>query len=58
MSRQKRYIGDSVYVDFDGWSVILTTENDESGPSNIVVLEPSVWAALVEYVRGLEKERA
>jgi len=46
----KQYIGDSVYAerdDADG-SLILTTENG-MGASNTIVLEPSVWNALVEY---------
>jgi len=52
----KRYIGDSVYVDFDGWNLVLSTENDDGPPSNLIVLEPSVYGQLVEYVEAL-KER-
>jgi hypothetical protein len=27
MDEQKSYLGDSVYADFDGFAIILTTEN-------------------------------
>lgn len=47
-SATKEYIGDSVYVDFDG-GLVLTTENGY-GPSNRIVLEPAVYEALVKYV--------
>ena len=46
----KEYIGDSVYVEFDGFSFILTTENGTPvDPSNRIVLEPEVWRALRRY---------
>jgi len=50
----KEYIGDSVYVDFDGFSFVLTTENGR-GPSNTIVLEPNVYEALVQYVGRVEE---
>jgi hypothetical protein len=47
----KIYIGDSVYVDFDGYNLILTTENGlANDPSNTIILEPHVWRNLTEYV--------
>lgn len=47
----KQYIGDSVYVELDDYGdIILTTENDDSGPSNRIVLEPQVYSALLDYV--------
>jgi hypothetical protein len=48
------YLGDSVYAQFDGYNVVLTTRNG-GDPSNIIVLEPVVYAALVEYVAGLQE---
>lgn len=45
----KEYLGDSVYADFDGYHVILTTENGY-GPSNTIALEPPVINALNQYV--------
>ena len=54
MSQHKVYIGDSVYADFDGYHVILTTENG-AGPDNTIYLEPRVFDALVTYVGSLNK---
>jgi hypothetical protein len=51
---RKSYIGDGVYIDFDGYSLILTTE-DGISVQNTVVLEPSVYSALVEYVAALRE---
>ena len=47
----KQYLGDSVYAHHDGYSIILTTENGlASDPSNAIVLEPEVCAALWLYI--------
>lgn len=51
----KQYLGDSVYADFDGCMVILTTENGY-GPSNTIALEPEVLAALNRYVEWVKTE--
>ena len=48
----KEYLGDSVYAQFDGFTLTLTTENGE-GPSNIIHLEPDVLANLADYVEKL-----
>jgi hypothetical protein len=50
----KQYLGDSVYADFDGNYITLTTENGY-GPSNTIHLEPSVFDALNRY-QGWLKE--
>ena len=57
----KEYLGDSVYVDRDDYGgIVLTTENGSPlDPSNIIVLEPEVYDALVRYVKrtkGGEKD--
>jgi len=46
---EKTYLGDSVYADYDGFAIVLTTENGY-GPSNTIVLEPAVLQALERYV--------
>mgnify|MGYP001576214309 CR=1 FL=1 len=51
----KAYLGDGAYVDFDGWALVLTTE-DGIRATNTIVLEPEIYAALVAYVKRL-KER-
>lgn len=52
----KQYIGDGAYVDYDGFALILTTENGIS-IQNTVVLEPEVWESLKRYVESLMPER-
>lgn len=44
----KDYLGGSVYADFDGHHIILTTENG-NGSSNTIFLDPDVMLALDEY---------
>lgn len=46
---KKVYIGDSVYANYDGYAVILTTENG-FGASNTIVLEPEVLAMFLDYL--------
>lgn len=50
----KEYLGDSVYVDFDGFYITLTTDNGD-GPTNTIFMEPEVYHALVEYQKRLLK---
>lgn len=50
---KKSYIGDSVYAEFDGYSIILTTENG-FGPSNTIILEPEVYEGLLFFVDSLK----
>ena len=57
MSEDKVYLGDSVYADFDGFGIVLTTENGQ-GASNTIFLEPSVLASLNEYVDRLNSRAA
>ncbi len=52
MSDLKEYLGDSVYADFDGFGIVLTTENGYE-PRNTIVLEPQVLKALERYQQKL-----
>ena len=52
----KQYLGDSVYADFDGFGITLTTENG-FGPSNTIYLEPQVLA-LLELIRRICARRS
>lgn len=45
----KTYIGDSVYAEFDGMSIIIFTDNG-IGRENEVFLEPREARKLVEYI--------
>jgi len=52
MAEKKRYLGDGVYADFDGYSIILTSENGVQILDRIY-LEPDVYNALTQYVEHL-----
>ena len=49
MKGEKQYMGDSVYADFDGGHIVLTTENG-FGPSNTIYLDDGVAARLFVYM--------
>lgn len=49
---EKRYLGDGVYVEFDGYAIILTAE-DGIRITHRIVLEPDVYRAFVSYVEQL-----
>jgi hypothetical protein len=54
---RKVYLGDSVYAQFDGYHVILTTENGKpDDPSNRIALENDVIYALEVYLADLRIE--
>ena len=48
----KIYLGDGLYVHFDGYQIILTAARDDG--DHWVALEPPVWEALKAYVTRLE----
>lgn len=50
----KSYLGDGVYVQHDGFSIVLTTE-DGISTTNTIYLEPSVYNALGEWYEDLKK---
>lgn len=51
----KDYLGDGCYVAFDGYNLILTTENGIE-TTNTVVLEPEVYSSLLRFVERLKNE--
>ena len=48
----KEYIGDGIYAAFDGYMLILTTENGID-VTNRIGIEPREWAKLTKYVEAL-----
>lgn len=52
----KVYLGDSVYVTFDGFMFCLTTENGY-GSSNTIYLEPSVLDNLNRFAEKIYENR-
>ena len=53
----KRYLGDGVYVEFDGYQIQLTTSDGES-TTNEIFLEPGVRAELESWLREHDAEQA
>jgi len=51
----KQYLGDSVYLNFDGYHIVLTTENGY-GPSNTIALEPFMLEKLIDYREELKRK--
>lgn len=52
MNNKKKYLGDGVYVRFNGIYIVLTTEDGE-----IIYLDESVLEAFQSYIKSLsEKE--
>jgi hypothetical protein len=51
---EKEYLGDGVYVEYDGFGLVLTTE-DGISTTNRIVLENEVYSSLVGYVGRLQK---
>lgn len=49
---KKEYLGDSVYAEFDGQMIRLTTENGGMIPSNEIFLEAEVYHALTKFVES------
>lgn len=52
----KTYLGDSVYAEFTGYDIVLTTSNGEE-TTNKIVMEPEVLTALFDFVQRI-KDRA
>lgn len=48
MSADKGYLGDGLYADFDGFAIVLTSE-DGVRVLNRVVIEPEVWLELERW---------
>lgn len=51
----KTYVGDSVYVEFDGLYIIVTTENGyPDDPRNRIAMEPDVWRKFKQWAIALD----
>lgn len=52
------YLGDSVYAEWDGYAVVLTTRNGlPTDPSNEIALDEDVVEALFRFVKRIEESR-
>ena len=54
VSMEKVYLGDSVYVDYDGELFVLTTENGQD-VTNEIWLEDKVVASFFRYTKQIYK---
>ena len=55
MKEIKDYLGDSVYANFDGYHIVLTTNNG-LGASNTIALDPDVYNALLQFKERIKQE--
>jgi hypothetical protein len=46
---RERYLGDGVYLSFDGWQICLRAPRN--GGDHLVFIEPSMWKRLDAYAR-------
>ena len=51
---KRQYLGDGVYVEWDGNSFTLTT-SDSINVTNEIILEIEVWLALIRFVESLKE---
>lgn len=56
MTIKKDYMGDGVYANFDGFGIILTTENGAYA-TNTIYLEPQVMKALLGFAERVAAAR-
>lgn len=54
----KQYLGNGVYVDFDGFRLILTVEYGHLTTNTIYIEFPSVFIPLLEYCQRLRGEES
>lgn len=51
---KKRYLGDGVYIEDQGYHLVLTTENGIA-TTNTIFLDSQVVEALIKYVKDLKE---
>lgn len=50
-STQEAYLGDGLYVSFDGYQLCLRTERDNG--NHYIYLEPQVYDVLTQYAKRI-----
>lgn len=53
---KKEYLGDGLYVNFDGYQIALSAENGITA-TDTVYLEPQVLQSFLEYIARLKDGR-
>jgi hypothetical protein len=54
VSQNRDYLGDGVYVDYDGYQIALTAEDGIRVTQGPIFLEPPVLVALGRYVERMK----
>lgn len=52
----KEYLGDGLYIIYDGYQLVLTTDIESPETANTVYLESSVYRNLLGFVERLKEE--
>jgi len=52
----KDYMGDGVYIEDQGYYIVLTTEDGISA-QNTIAIEDVVWTAIQRYMKRVEDNR-
>jgi hypothetical protein len=56
MTDNKRYLGDGVYVDTDGYGGIVLMTDSSDGAFSQIFIEASVWHALLKWVEDMKEK--
>lgn len=55
--KKKVYLGDSVYAEYDGYGIVITTENGyHDDPRNKIYFEPEIIEAFFSFVENLKAQ--
>lgn len=55
-SQYEDYLGDGLYADYDGWQIVLSANDRNSGhPTARVYLEPLVIVAFLRYIERIKE---
>lgn len=57
--KTQEYLGDGLYVQFDGYQLKLTTQAEyvDGWEGNAVYLDEEVWENLVKFVERLKEDK-
>jgi hypothetical protein len=50
----KDYIGDGVYVEYDGFGIVLNA-NDATNPTDSIYLEPEVCSRRIRFIQRVQQ---
>lgn len=51
---EKRYLGDGVYAEYNGFQIVLIVDDDGYNPPKKIYLEDSVFYALLDFAKSIE----